>query len=675
MGRLGALSREQGDMLLPLLAAAMALAPHVLHLPPPLSLAMACLLLWRATIIVRGQRQPSLWLLAPLALAGIAAVAASYGSVLGRDPGVAMLALLLALKSLEMRSRRDVQVVVFLSFFLLLASFFHHQGLLGAVWMLATVLALLATLLSSRYGKALPPLRQRFWLLARMLALALPLAALLFFAMPRVQGPLWGKPDAAGASGVSGLGASMRPGAIASLALSDATVFTARFATPLPTQQTLYWRGVVLDDFDGAAWRRSAASDTAGAIDIVQSGAVSNYEVQLAASGQPRIFALDLPRSVERLTGNPYLVSPALEITTLHPITTLVRYRASSLSTYRLQPTLSPQQLQPWLQLPAGFNPRSLAWARRLRGSGTHQLTPPQAIDAVLAHFHQATFRYTLQPPLLGRHSVDNFLFGTRAGFCEHYASSFTVLMRAMGIPARIVTGYQGGSREADGATVTVRQRDAHAWSEVWLAGQGWVRVDPTGAVAPLRIERGLTTALPEAAPAQANWRTLIGLGADGGAFSTFGAWQQRWQQAERGWRHWIVDATPQRQRDLWARLASLPVRTVALLCAMLTSVAALGVLLWLRQPALTPPDQLDALYARFCALQARRGHSRAPHEGPHGYAARLAASPATPEMSDTHAAIARFLAIYAAIKYGNASPDEHRRARRSLRRLLNQCR
>lgn len=678
MGRLRALSREQGGMLLPLLAAAMALAPHVLHLPLPLSLAMACLLLWRAAITVRGQRQPSLWLLAPLALAGIAAVAASYGTILGRDPGVAMLALLLALKSLEMHGRRDVQVLVFLGFFLLLASFFHHQGLLGAMWTVATVLALLAALLSSRYGAALPPLRQRIGLLARMLVLALPLAALLFFALPRVQGPLWGKLDAAGTGGLSGLGNSMRPGAIASLALSDEKVFTARFATPLPAQQTLYWRGVVLDDFDGAAWRRSTASDAAGATDISQSGVVSNYEVRLAASGQSRIFALDLPRSLERLTGNPYLVSPALEITTLHAITTPVRYRASSLSTYRLQPTLTQQQLQPWLALPAGVNPRSLTWARQLRGNGTHQLTPPQAIDAVLAHFHQAPFRYTLQPPLLGRHSVDDFLFGTRAGFCEHYASSFTMLMRAMGIPARVVTGYQGGSREADGVTLTVRQRDAHAWSEVWLAGQGWVRVDPTSAVAPLRIERSLATALPDAAPAPAaSWRTLLGLGADGSAFSTFGAWQQRWQQAEQGWRHWIVEATPQRQRDLWAGLAALPGRSVALLCAMLASLTALGALLWRwhRQPALTPLDQLDALYARFCALQARRGHSRAPHEGPHGYAARLAASPATLEMPETQAAIARFLAIYAAIKYGNASPDEHRRARRSLRRLLNQCR
>jgi len=670
-------AREPGELLpslLPLLAAAMALAPHALHLPLPLSLAMAALLLWRVIISVRGQRQPSLWLLAPLALAGIAAVAASYGSVLGRAPGVAMLALLLALKSLEMHGRRDIHVLVFLSFFLLLAGFFHHQGILCALWTLATVLVLLAALLSSRYGAWRPPLRQRLVLLARMLALALPLAALLFFAMPRVQGPLWGKLDAVRSGGLSGLGNSMRPGTIATLALSDETVLTARFATPIPAQDALYWRGVVLDDFDGAAWRRSAASGEPGRIDISQSGAASNYEVQMAPSGQRRVLALDLPRSVERLAGNPYLVSPALEIATLHPITAPVRYRASSLGTYRLQAALTPQQLQPWLALPAGFNPRSLAWARQLRHGGAGTLAPPQAIAAVLAHFHQAPFRYTLQPPLLGKNSVDDFLFGTRAGFCEHYASSFVVLMRAMGIPARVVTGYQGGQREADGISLTVRQRDAHAWSEVWLAGQGWLRVDPTGAVAPLRIERDLATALPEATAAPGNWRALIGLGADGSALH---AWRQRWQQAEQGWRHWIIDATPQRQRDLWQHLASMPARSVALLCAMLASLAALtGLLMLARQQRWqgreAPADPLDALYTRFCALQARRGHSRAPHEGPHSYAARLAASPARPE---THTAIARFLAIYAAIKYGNASPDEHRRARRSLRRLLNQCR
>ena len=680
MDWLARLPRDKADILLLLLAASMVLAPHALHLPPWLSAAAAAPLLWRAIITVRGQRQPRLAVLLPLALLGIAGVHASYGTLLGRDPGVAMLVLLLALKSLEMHGRRDVFVFVFLSFFLLLANFFHAQGILSAAWMLATVIVLLAALLSSQYGAVQPRLPQRLRLLGRMLALAMPLAAVLFFLVPRVDGPLWGarQDGAAGTHARSGLSDSMQPGAIASLALSGEPVFTARFSTPIPPQDQLYWRGVVLGDYDGSTWTRSGAGPGKrrqqaidGRIDITLAGKPVNYAVTLQPSGQRRIFALDVPRSIERLPGNPYVVSPALEVLTIQPITSTVQYRASSLPSYRLQASLSPEQQRPWLALPAGSNPRSVAWARALRGSGVQTLAPPAAIAAVLAHFRHAPFRYTLQPPLLGKDGVDDFLFATQAGFCEHYAGSFVVLMRAMGIPARVVTGYQGGARDVDGASLTVRQSDAHAWSEVWLAGQGWTRVDPTSAVAPLRTERSLNAALPPApapSPLQA-WRSLLGL--DGGASGAAAAWRQQWQQAEHAWSSWVLDTTPQRQRTMLDGLKILPASKVALACAGLALLAALagGMLYWQQQ---RPGDPLDALYARFCQVQARRGYSRAPHEGPHGYAARLAAGHATP---GAHAAIGQFLAIYAAMKYGNASPDEHLRARRSLRRLLTQCR
>ena len=681
MGRLRNLPRDKADILLLLLAAAMVLAPHALHLPWWLSMAAAAPLLWRASITVRGQRQPRLVLLLPLALLGIAGVYASYGTLLGRDPGVAMLVLLLALKSLEMHGRRDVFVFVFLSFFLLLANFFHTQGILSAAWMLATVIVLLAALLSAQYGAIQPRLAQRLRLLGRMLALAMPLAALMFIFVPRLDAPLWGKAQD-GTQARTGLSDSMQPGAIASLALSGEPVFTARFSTPIPPQDQLYWRGVVLGDYDGSTWTRSGAAPGQrqrainGKIDIALDGSPSNYEVTLQPSGQRRIFVLDVPRSIERLPGNPYVVSPALEVLTVQPITSTVRYRASSMPRYRLQAGLSPAQRQPWLSLPAGSNPRSLAWARALRGSGAQALAPQAAIAAVLDHFRRAPFRYTLQPPLLDKeNNVDAFLFGTQAGFCEHYAGSFVVLMRAMGIPARVVTGYQGGTRGATAAgasaSLTVRQSDAHAWSEVWLAGQGWVRVDPTSAVAPLRTQRNLDAALPPApvpSPLTA-WRALVGL--DGGSGGAIAAWQQQWQQAEHAWNNWVLDATPQRQRAMLDGLRSLPANSIALACAVLALAAALaGGLVYRTRHR--PGDPLDRLYARFCRLQARRGYSRAPHEGPHGYAARLAAGTATPE---AHAAIARFLAIYAAMKYGNASPDDHLRARRSLRRLLTQCR
>ncbi|MED5598416.1 transglutaminase TgpA family protein [Janthinobacterium sp. P210006] len=666
------LPRDKADILLLLLAAAMVLAPHALHLPPWLSAAAGALLLWRASMTVRGRRQPQLAVLVPLALLGIAAVYASYGTVLGRDPGVALLALLLALKSLEMHGRRDVFVFVFLSFFLLLANFFHAQGILSAIWMLATVIVLLAGLLSAQYGTLQPRLAQRLGLLARMLALAIPLSAVMFLLLPRLDGPLWGAPHE-GTQARTGLSDSMQPGAIASLALSGEPVLTARFSTPIPPQDQLYWRGVVLGDYDGTTWTRRGAGQRAPAtdsrIDITLEGQPSQYEVTLQPSGQRRIFALDLPRSIERLPGNPYVVSSALEVLTAQAITSTVRYRASSQPDYRLQAGLSASRQQPWLALPAGSNPRSVAWARALRGSGAHALAPADAIAAVLDHFHRAPFRYTLQPPLLGKHGVDDFLFTTQAGFCEHYAGSFVVLMRAMDIPARVVTGYQGGARSSDGASLTVRQSDAHAWSEVWLAGRGWVRVDPTSAVTPLRTERNLDAALPAAPSPLWAWRALAGL--DGGASGALAAWRQQWQQAEHVWSNWVLDTTPQRQRAMLDGLKNLPATTLARACAVLALLSAMaGALVWWRQAR--QGDPLDTLYAQFCHQQALRGYSRAPHEGPHGYAARLVAGKATPE---AHASIAQFLAIYAAMKYGNANPDEQLRARRSLRRLLTQCR
>ena len=677
MRRWRALPREQADSLLLLLAVAMALAPHALHFPLWLSIAAATLLLWRVAIALRGARRPPRGLLMVLAMLGISGVHISYGTLLGRDLGVAMLALLLALKSLEIspdrRTRRDAMVAVFISFFLLLASFFHAQGIASAAWMLATVALLLAALLSCQYGPAQPRLAIRLRLLARMLALALPLSVLMFVALPRAGGPLWGAP-AGGSQGTTGLSDSMQPGAIAQLALSGESVFTVRFFTPMPPQRQLYWRGVVLGDYDGATWTRGSAQDGTAPIDIALAGEAVDYQVDLLPSNARRIFVLDLPRSIGRLPGNPYIVSPALEVAATHALAAGARYRASSRLRYRLQTQLTPAQQQAWLALPPGSNPRSVAWARQLRGSGAGQRTPQAAIAAVLDYFRQAPFRYTLQPPLLGKDGVDAFLFQTRAGFCEHYAGSFVVLMRAMGMPARVVTGYQGGLRDDAAGALTVRQSDAHAWAEVWLAGQGWVRFDPTSVVAPLRTQTDLAAALPPAPGRAPAWPALA-------------TWRSQWQQAEQLWQRWVLDYTPQRQREVivGAMATALsasqslqlpPARRIAAACWLLALAAALlGGIVWWRQHQTTPPgDTLDRLYAQFCRQQARHGHSRAPHEGPHGYAARLAASPMRPGAPRAHEAMARFLAIYAAMKYGNASPDQHRRARRDLRRLLKLC-
>jgi hypothetical protein len=317
--------------------------------------------------------------------------------------------------------------------------------------------------------------------------------------------------------------------------------------------------------------------------------------------------------------------------------------------------------MRPWLDLPAGYNPRTLAWAARL-GAGRR---PAEAVEAVLRAFRTEQYSYTLQPALLGRDAVDQFLFDSKAGFCEHYAGAFVVLMRAMGIPARVVTGYQGGEHNPVDGYLTVRQSDAHAWAEVWLAGRGWLRVDPTAAVAPERVDSSGARARSGAAPFG-----LAGLGALIGApDSLLAALRFNWGAVNNAWNQWVLDYNPRRQRGVLDGLGAAAGNWRSLLGAALAAA-----LLWLAVALRRRrrQDPLDALYAAFCRQQARRGCARAPHEGPHGYAARLAALPGPAEKK---AAAARFLAIYGAIKYGVVTPHQKATSLKTLTSLLIQSR
>jgi hypothetical protein len=287
----------------------------------------------------------------------------------------------------------------------------------------------------------------------------------------------------------------------------------------------------------------------------------------------------------------------------------------------------------------------------------------------VLKVFHEDKFSYTLEPPLLGRDAVDDFLFSSKAGFCEHYAGAFVVVMRAMGIPARVVTGYQGGEINPVDGYMTVRQSDAHAWAEVWLAGRGWVRIDPTAAVAPERVERNLARALPP--PSPFSLQGLNNFINDGdGENALLAGLRFNWSALNNGWNQWVLDYNPERQRgflqDLGAALGDWTVLAGG------AAIAALLGLVWrLRLRHTLRADPLDHLYGLFCRRQAKRGLPRAPDEGPQRFSARLAASAAAPEKK---AAMLRFLAIYGAIKYGIAGADEKAAALKQLRHLLTEC-
>uniref|UniRef100_UPI00293D7169 transglutaminase family protein n=1 Tax=Janthinobacterium sp. TaxID=1871054 RepID=UPI00293D7169 len=616
LARARQMPRDKADTLLLLFSCVLVLAPHLRHLPAWSGAAVAATLLWRAALTLRGSRLPPLALLLPLALLAMAGVYASFRTLLGREAGVTMLALLLAFKLLEMHARRDLFVVVFLSFFLLLTSFFYSQSMASAALMAATVIVLLTAQLSFQYGPAAPPLARRLRLGARIFATAAPLALLLFLVFPRIQGPLWGLPGD-GHNGRTGLSESMAPGSIATLAQSEETAFRVRFEGAAPPQQRLYWRGIVLGDYDGRTWTRRAGArrprgEAPERVNIELRGAALRYQVTLEPNGGHWLFALDLAERVYPIERNSHAVSPALELSVHNALDERTRYRVSSVLDYSLQADAEPAQLRPWLALPRGYNPRTLAWAARLRGAAS----PEAAIAGVLRAFREQDYRYTLQPPLLGRDAVDEFLFDSKAGFCEHYAGAFVVLMRAMGVPARVVTGYQGGEANPLDDYLTVRQSDAHAWAEVWLAGRGWLRVDPTAAVAPERVEGGLARALPAPAP--------FGLAGLDGLIGRHSPWlaalRLRWSALDNGWNQWVLDYNPRRQRGLLDALGgALGDWRVLPGGALIAALLALALALALRRRQRRDP--LDALYARFCHLQAQGGCPRAPDEGPRDYA------------------------------------------------------
>ena len=639
------LPRDKADTLLLLAGAVLVLAPHALHLPLWVTAVSLATLCWRVAITVRGSRLPPATLLLPLACGAVGGIWLTYQTVLGRDAGVAMLVLLVAFKMLEMRARRDLYVVIFLCFFLLLTTFFYAQGLGTALLMLAALVMLFTAQLSFQFTGAVPRLKRRLWLSTRIVLLAMPLAVLLFVVFPRLQGPLWGMPDDATA-GRTGMSASMAPGNLARLAQSDELAFRVRFIDPAPTPRLRYWRGVVLADFDGRTWTQASTGSSpgtgGGGVARSWQGAGVRQEITLEPSGQRWLFALDLADSAPPLAANRSTLSEAQELTALTPVDQRIRYEVVSHPQYRLQADAAPADLARWLRLPAGSNPRALAAADALRA----QTNPTDRVNSVLRGFRREKFVYTMAPPLLGHDSVDEFLFLTRSGFCEHYSSAFVFLMRAAGVPARVVTGYQGGEINPVDGVMTVRQSDAHAWAEVWLEGRGWIRVDPTAAVAPERVQRGAPLPMRSASPfGIAALDRLLDFGA--GHDSLLGQLPFRMAAVNNSWNQWVLNYTPERQRgavDALAASAGDP-RSWALLAA-----AALLIGLWHARRVRRRGDPVDALYSALCLQLARQGVSRASAEGPLDFGRRIDAATMTPAGKQ---AAAHFLRLYVAYKYG----------------------
>ena len=577
------LPRDSRDTLFMLLVIFWVVLPQVANLPLWCTALSAGVLVWRGWLAWGARPLPSRWWLLGLLGLTLGATWFSHKTLLGRDAGVTLIVVLLALKTLELRARRDAFVVFFLSFFVILSNFFFSQSLLTAAAMLVATLGLLTALVNAHMPVGKPPLRDAAKIAGWMALLGAPIMAVLFVLFPRMA-PLWGVPGDA-MSGRSGLSATMQVGTIASLALDDSIAMRIRFEGEVPRQSSLYFRGPVLSTFDGRTWqplRSNFPRRMQPAADLQVQGPAINYQVTLEPNSRPWLLMLDAATAPPRLPGFEPVMTSELQWLTSRPISELLRYRAQSYADFKHGPLRATAGLQDYVELPASFNPRTLQLAADLRREvGSTTADNPRLVTAVMERLRRGGYSYTLEPGVFGEHSADEFWFDRKEGFCEHIASSFVILMRAMDIPARIVTGYQGGELNALDGFFVVRQRDAHAWTEVWLENQGWVRVDPTSAVAPGRTG---TLQRLQSPPG------LIG-GALLGTVNPAFALQVRamWDAMNNGWNQWVLNYTEGKQLNLLSQLGFESPSwedLIYVLAALLASASLAGVgwTVWQRQ-------------------------------------------------------------------------------------------
>ncbi|MGE0370268.1 MAG: DUF3488 and DUF4129 domain-containing transglutaminase family protein [Gammaproteobacteria bacterium] len=633
-----------------MLATGATMLPHLPHLPPFIPLFCIVFALWRWMSAHYAWALPGTAVRTLFTLAALSGVFLGFGTVFGRDAGTGLLAIMLGLKLLETRCYRDAVVVLFLDYFLCVAVVLYSQSIPGLLYLSLVLVMITAAMIELNQPARGAPLRSLLRRSGALLLQAIPLTLLLFVLFPRIPGPLWGLPQDGG--GTAGLDDSMSPGSITHLSRSDEVAFRVGFSTAPPPSQLLYWRGPVLWYTDGRNWSvdrdRTVSPPAAGPGFVPLDGETVEYTVTLEPHSRGWMYALDLPLSVPpgaHRTRDLFLVADK-------PVRQLTRYTITSATYYRTVAPTAAERARA-LQLPSA-NPAARALGAEWRAQAADDMA---VVNRALSYFGEEPFFYTLDPPPLSGDTVDQFLFETRRGFCEHYSAAFTVLMRAAGIPARVVTGYQGGEANPLGDYLIVRQRDAHAWSEVWLEGQGWVRVDPTSAVAPQRIEQGIDSILP--AP-------QYGLLRDFGS-GPFGALWQRsrlaWDTLNNRWNQWVLSYGPENQAAFLARLGLHSWATTALvtLAGAVLLLAALGLALLFRRRRRIDPAL--RLYQRYCAKLARRGIVRAPQEGPAAFGARVQRQ--LPELREAVAFINR---LYIAIRYeSHYSADQIKQLRRAV--------
>jgi len=625
--------------------------PHAANLSTWLFIFLIVTVIWRLAAIAQPRLLPGRWAMGVLLIVGIANVALNVDLFDGRSLGTALLVVMLGLKLLELKTRRDVYVCVYLGFFLVLTQFLFHQSLWLAIYLfpLSGLLGALLVMLN----RVNLDMRRTLTSSTVLMISAVPAALALFVVFPRLDTPLW-TIQIEQHSGISGISDQMQLGAIGRLSQSGAMAFRVRFDADTPPQNQLYWRGLVLWHFDGTTWKPEPSTAKPTGL-LVDDDSHLGYEITLEPSHQPWVFALDMPGSAP----GALLLNDDLRVVSPEPLTERSTFQLSAYTDYNAW-GFSQRQREMGLALPSRVSQRTRELVQDWQQQNGND--PAAIVQTALRYFAEQPFVYTLSPGILQEDPVDQFLFETQRGFCEHYAGSFAVLMRLAGIPTRVVLGYQGGEYNPRADHWVVRQFNAHAWNEVWLEDEGWVRVDPTAAVAPERIEQAIDAAQSSEADA------VVFQVANDGVFSNL-VREASWilDAAEIGWHRWVLEFSQQSQTSL---LENLGFKDLAGYEYGLAIVAILGlgmafayVVSILRNRPQSDPTLKQ--WQDLLALMQRKGLEIPPWFGP--LQVLKIASDRWPE---NHDALQKIVRLYVHLRYGRVSKT---RQLQQLQRYIKQ--
>ncbi len=608
-----------------------------------ISIASVLAILWRLGGYYRHWPLPNKWIRLMLGMAGAAGIILEHKALFTKEAGLSLFVLMTSFRLLELFKYRDGMNSLFLNFFLLSVSFLYSQSILTATYSTLVLLWLLMCLHALQRTDGFQHMKSSFGNTFKILLIALPVTVIMFVFFPRLSHPLWQMPSRS-TSG-SGVSDSMTPGDISTLTLDNAIAFRVKFHGVTPPLNKMYWRGLVLSHFDGLTWTRVPAQ-LKGHIETL--GPAVNYNILLEPHQHRWLFYLDLPVKGDQ---TPYIRQKANEqyINELsRKLDDRLMYQGKSYINYRADVNLDERLRKRYLQLPEEGNLRTRKWARELRNSVN---TDQQMINHVLQYIHQQKFYYTLSPPILEEEGIDDFWFNTRRGFCEHYASNLTFIARAAGIPARIVIGYQGGEVNPFNDDFLVRQSDAHAWTEIWLPGQGWKRIDPTAAIDPSRVERDA-----------ANGYRQRDLMFDGNVLAE---WLQDkdllsqarflWDAVNSSWQKWIIEFNQQKQQELlnWAGIKDHSWKTLFRIMLALTGII---LIIWLIFIIKIPEkkDKLVMLYEKLCHKLAKAGLVKYQNEGPENFLQRINATNSNWGLTSKP-----IIQTYIKYRYANRLPDE----------------